>query len=110
MNSRIEAYRAYQHPMPVQETGYSIYRGWRLSRCEFTGDWTGTGPNYDASYEGPEDGWVDNGQQLRAKTLPLLKAEIEGFDCRWCHGSGWIEDGGEANACHCGLGDARLAR
>ena len=58
------------------------YRGWKIhfdmppipSR-DF--DWTATGPNYDASYEGPEDGWVATGGQVHAATYEDLLVEIE---------------------------------
>ncbi len=53
-----------------------IYRGWSISPCEWLG-WTATGPNYDASYEGPEDGWVDNGEKADAPTREALIVEID---------------------------------
>src|SRR5687767_12736101 len=40
------------------------YRGWAVS-FEYGYYWA-TSPNYDASYEGPEDGWVDNGLRVSA--------------------------------------------
>lgn len=58
------------------------YRGWDISfdmkpipARNF--DWTATGPNYDASYEGPEDGWVATGGQVHAATYEELLAEID---------------------------------
>lgn len=58
------------------------HRGW-LINCDFPPipvrdfDWTATHPNYDASYEGPEDGWVDNGLKVHAATYKELLAEID---------------------------------
>ena len=60
------------------------YRGWTISYDpppipirDF--DWQATGPNYDASYEGPEDGWVDNGEKAEARTRELLLVEIDNW-------------------------------
>ena len=33
--------------------------------------------NYDASWEGEEDGWVDNGLRVCGRTIPDLVSEIE---------------------------------
>lgn len=43
------------------------HRGWSIA----AGRWpepayTAVSPNYDASYEGPEDGWVSNGEAVSA--------------------------------------------
>jgi hypothetical protein len=40
-------------------------------------DWNATSPDYDASYEGPEDGWVTSGKHLTAESLEELKKEID---------------------------------
>lgn len=53
------------------------YRGWHLSP-DYIG-WTGTSPNYDASYEGPEDGWVDNGEKAWGRTRAECEAEIDAW-------------------------------
>lgn len=60
------------------------YRGWTISYDpppipirDF--DWRATGPNYDASYEGAEDGWVDNGEKASATTRGALIAEIDAW-------------------------------
>lgn len=45
----------------------TTYRGWTIT-FEY-GQYQAVSPNYDASYEGPEDGWVDNGQRVFADTL-----------------------------------------
>lgn len=54
------------------------YRGWSIS-WDY-GYFTATGPNYDASYEGEEDGWVDNGERCSARTWVDLKDEIDTFE------------------------------
>lgn len=51
------------------------YRGWRID-AEFIG-YSATGPDYDASYEGPEDGWVSNGQYVHGRTVQEVKDEID---------------------------------
>jgi hypothetical protein len=53
-----------------------IYRGWLISPPNWPKPWTATGPDYDASYEGPEDGWVASGGSADAPTLNALLAEI----------------------------------
>ena len=51
------------------------YRGWSIS-WDY-GEYSATGPNYDASWEGEEDGWVDNGERVFARTLPDLYVEVD---------------------------------
>jgi hypothetical protein len=41
------------------------------------GYFNATHSNYDASWEGEEDGWVDNGLRVIARTLEGLCEEIE---------------------------------
>jgi len=53
------------------------YRGWSIS-FEY-GYFNATGPNYDASYEGPEDGWVSNGESVTARTREGLIEEIDAY-------------------------------
>lgn len=53
------------------------YRGWSIS-WDY-GEYSATGPNYDASWEGPEDGWVDNGHRVFAHNLPDLYSEVDAF-------------------------------
>jgi len=55
------------------------YRGWSISPAHWPVPWTATGPDYDASYEGEEDGWVDNGQRVEAPTREQLLIEIDTF-------------------------------
>ena len=58
------------------------YRGWTvdfdMKPIPYRGaDWTATHPDYDASYEGPEDGWVGSHTVLTAATEEELWAEID---------------------------------
>lgn len=53
------------------------YRGWSIT-WDY-GHFTATSPNYDASYEGPEDGWVDNGQRVTARTKEGVQSEVDGW-------------------------------
>ena len=64
------------------------YRGWRIDVDpkpipirDF--DWTATHPDYDASWEGEEDGWVDNGLKVHAATYEELLAEIDAAQDDW---------------------------
>jgi hypothetical protein len=41
------------------------------------GRWTTTHENYDASWEGEEDGWVSNGLMCEGRTLDELADEVE---------------------------------
>lgn len=50
---------------------------WRIERSEWLPEWEATHRDYDASYEGGEDGWVSNGLHTSAKTIPDLLDEIE---------------------------------
>jgi hypothetical protein len=43
------------------------------------GYFTATGPDYEASYEGEEDGWVSNGQRVTARTRDGVIAEIDNW-------------------------------
>lgn len=69
------------------------YRGWKIG-FEY-GRYVATGPDYDCSYEGPEDGWVSSGGLAESRTLDGLHAEIDcWFDeqvaiCPACNGSGF---------------------
>lgn len=55
-----------------------FYGQWSLA-FEY-GQWWATHDNYDASYEGPEDGWVDNGLRISARTLITLRQEIDAIN------------------------------
>lgn len=57
-----------------------IYRGWDCCAGRWPEpNYTATGPDYDASYEGPEDGWVSSGGIVHANTLAELHAEIDAW-------------------------------
>ena len=58
------------------------YKGWSIDfdmkPIPYRGaDWTATHPDYDASYEGPEDGWVGSHPVLTAATEKDLMVEID---------------------------------
>jgi hypothetical protein len=60
------------------------YRGWLVSYDpkpipirDF--DWTATGPDFDASWEGEEDGYVSSGGQVSAATRDELITEIDAW-------------------------------
>ena len=56
------------------------YRGWTISQGRWPEPaWSATGPNYDASYEGEEDGSVGNGEAANAPTRAALIAEIDAW-------------------------------
>ena len=56
------------------------YRGWHIARGRWPEpSWVAYSPNYDASYEGPEDGWVDNGEKADAETRDELMVEIDNW-------------------------------
>lgn len=54
------------------------YRGWTISQGRWPEpEWSATGPNFDASYEGEEDGFVGNGECAYASTREALITEID---------------------------------
>jgi hypothetical protein len=62
--------------------GMLVYRGWQISfdmpPIPYRGaDWQAVHPDYDASYEGHEDGWVSNGLSVTAGTYQDLLIEID---------------------------------
>ena len=65
-------------------TQADTYRGWRISydpppipvRCF---DWRASHPDFDASWEGEEDGWVSNGKSVSAPTRERLIVEIDAY-------------------------------
>lgn len=67
----------------------ATYRGWLLG---FEYGWhTATHPDFDASWEGTEDGWVGSHPTLSGRTLDDLKAEIDAWSeesCLACEGDG----------------------
>ena len=60
---------------PAKGEKLNNYRGWELD-FEY-GYHTATHADYDADYQGPEDGWVSNGLRLSERTLTDL---IEAID------------------------------
>lgn len=62
------------------------YRGWSIS-WDY-GRFHAIGPNYDASWEGEEDGWVASGGSVDARTRDDLIEEIDA----------WIEEHPEDQA------------
>jgi hypothetical protein len=60
-------------PVPPER----MYRGWEIT-WDY-GHFTATGPDYDASWEGEEDGWVDNGHRVSARTRDDLIAEVDAW-------------------------------
>jgi len=65
-------------PKPMTYRGWSIhYDPPPIPLRHF--DWQATGPNYDASWQGEEDGWVDNGEKANASTYEGLIAEIDAW-------------------------------
>lgn len=68
------------------ETQADTYRGWKISEGRWPEPaWQAFSPDYDASWEGEEDGWVDNGEKASADTYDQLRAEIDA----------WFEDNGQ---------------
>lgn len=66
----------------------SKYRGWSISYSmkpiPIRGfDWEATHPDYDASWEGEEDGWVDNGLKASAATYEELCEQIDELQEEW---------------------------
>lgn len=51
------------------------YRGWSIV-FEY-GWYVGTGPDFEASYEGEEDGMVGNGECVSARTIADVRIEID---------------------------------
>lgn len=54
------------------------YRGWTIHQGRWPEPaWSAFSPNYDASWEGEEDGWADNGEKAEADTRAALLDEID---------------------------------
>lgn len=76
------------------------YRGWIIRRGRWPEpEWMAFSPDYDASWEGEEDGWVDNGQKADAPTREALIAEIDA----------WFEENEPASALSAQSGETRAA-
>jgi hypothetical protein len=63
-------------PFSPEDVKNGTYRGWKIGK-NFVGQFEATHPDYDASYEGPEDGWVSNGLMTTASTMEGLRAEVD---------------------------------
>jgi len=63
--------------MPTAE--HLTHKGWTISQNEWTGQWEAVGPDYDASTDGPEGDWVDNGERVFAASRKALIEEIDAF-------------------------------
>jgi len=61
----------------IAEIEASTHRDWIISAARWPEPWVATGPNYDASYEGPEDGWVGSSCIVYAATHAEIIAEID---------------------------------
>lgn len=60
------------------------YRGWKVYRGRWPEpQWLAVHPDYDASYEGPEDGWVDNGLKAHGDTYEDLCDLIDDLQDEW---------------------------
>jgi len=58
----------------------ATYRGWTITQGRWPEPaWQATSPNYDASWEGEEDGWIDNGEKADAPTYAALIEEINAW-------------------------------
>lgn len=92
-------------------TPKDTYRGWSIHQGRWPEPaWSAIGPNYDASYEGEEDGWVGNGECAYAATREALITEIdEWFEenaCTACDGEGRVWNNsdptsGQFHECEC---------
>jgi hypothetical protein len=60
----------------TEEEFKAQFPNWEYLQFDY-GRWTCLHVNYDASYEGPEDGWVDNGLRCEARTLDDLALECQ---------------------------------
>ena len=71
---------------PLMPPKPETYRGWKIHQGRWPEPaWYAISPNYDASWEGEEDGWVDNGEKADADTYDALIEEIDN----------WFEDNGQ---------------
>lgn len=75
------------------------YRGWSIRQGRWPEpEWSAISPNYDVSWEGFEDGFVDNGEKADAPTYDTLIAIAAGlatdlhptkpWRCRWHEAEG----------------------
>lgn len=70
----------------VRKAQAETYRGWNVHQGRWPEPaWRAFSPDYDASYEGEEDGWVSNGECADAATYDELTMEIDD----------WFEENGQ---------------
>lgn len=55
------------------------YRGWIITPDDFGGGWTAYSENYDADYQGEEDGFVDNGEKVSGASVSACCDEIDAW-------------------------------
>jgi hypothetical protein len=70
LDAHMGATKAVTPPAPT-------YRGWSIS-WDY-GRFTATGPNYEASWEGEETGWIPTGGAVEARTREDLLMEIDAW-------------------------------
>jgi hypothetical protein len=71
-----------QSPAPPGDT----YRGWKVYQGRWPEPaWLAYSPDYDASWEGEEDGWRDNGEKAEGRTWDEVTAAIDE----------WFEENGQ---------------
>lgn len=64
----------------------NTYRGWHIS---FSYGWCAVHPDFDASYEGDEDGWVGNGLSIsNCQSKAALLDEIDEKQDEWTEANG----------------------
>ena len=76
-NGIIADHAASQNRATKAVTPQDTYRGWRIE-WDY-GQFSATGPDYDASWEDEEDGWKDNGHRVFARTRADLKEEVDAW-------------------------------
>jgi hypothetical protein len=55
------------------------YRGWDITPPRWPVPWIAVAPDYDASWEGEEDGWVSSGGIVNAASREALLVEIDAY-------------------------------
>ena len=89
------------------------YRGWSIDINDLahaSDYWQAVHKDYDASYEGPEDGWVGSHPVLTAATEAEVRAEIDDWffqNCDQCDEDGRIWNNADPTSgqwvpCDCG--------
>jgi hypothetical protein len=64
----------------IRATEAVTHRGWSINQGRWPEPaWSATSPDYDASWEGEEDGWVASGGHVNAPTRAALVEEIDAY-------------------------------